>query len=395
MMRLRIEGLFYRFNYDIEIKKGEIITITGANGFGKSTIINMLNAIGNSDIRFFFQLEFRKISIEKEDNNNTFILQKQDGTLIFDNEKLDERAFAYFWRGLPIEKIAIRRSSYQDEIIRLKKQKELYDKLMHDMKDIISSVRLIREQRIIIEMEDDDENAEAVERIPEKLALEIQNASNAYANISNELDGSYPERLFKGEESISKEEFFIQLDLMQKKIEKLRNNGITNVRNLEISDFKEEDAKALAIYFNDFNQKYKAYENLVERIELFCDIVNRRFSFKYLKVSYEKGFEVIDDTTEKDLELYRLSSGEKEIIVLFYEILFETPNGSVLLIDEPEISLHISWQRLFISDLVKIAKHKHLTVVVATHSPQIALGDCDKQIDLGEQYQNERFDKRK
>lgn len=394
-MRLRIEGLFYRFNYDIEIKKGEIITITGANGFGKSTIINMLNAIGNSDIRFFFQLEFRKISIEKEDNNNTFILQKQDGTLIFDNEKLDERAFAYFWRGLPIEKIAIRRSSYQDEIIRLKNQKELYDKLMHDMKDIISSVRLIREQRIIIEMEDDDENAEAVERIPEKLALEIQNASNAYANISNELDGSYPERLFKGEESISKEEFFIQLDLMQKKIEKLRNNGITNVRNLEISDFKEEDAKALAIYFNDFNQKYKAYENLVERIELFCDIVNRRFSFKHLKVSYEKGFEVIDDTTEKDLELYRLSSGEKEIIVLFYEILFETPNGSVLLIDEPEISLHISWQRLFISDLVKIAKHKHLTVVVATHSPQIALGDCDKQIDLGEQYQNERFDKRK
>ena len=58
-------------------------------------------------------------------------------------------------------------------------------------------------------------------------------------------------------------------------------------------------------------------------------------------------------------------------------------------------AIHEKWQRLFIRDLVRIAKHKQLTVVVATHSPQIALGDCDKQIDLGEQYQNERFNKSK
>lgn len=185
------------------------------------------------------------------------------------------------------------------------------------------------------------------------------------------------------------------MEEMQKKIRKLRNNGITTVRNLEISDFKEEDAKALAIYFNDFNKKYTAYEKLVDRIELFCDIVNSRFTFKKLAISHEEGFEIIDDTTGKRLPLDKLSSGEKEIIVLFYEILFETPDETLLLIDEPEISLHISWQRLFIRDLVRIAKHKQLTVVVATHSPQIALGDCDKQIDLGEQYQNERFNKSK
>lgn len=394
-MLLRIKGLFHRFNYDIEIQDGEIVTITGANGFGKSTIINIINAIGNSNIRFFFQLEFEQIYVKKEEDGSPFVLRKKDSQLIFNNQTLDFREALYFSRGIPLERIITRRNAKQTDLESIVKQKKIYDTLMRNMKELVSGVRLIREQRIIIETEEDEKQREAVERIPEKLALEIQNASNVYANISNELDGSYPERLFKGQESINKEEFFFQLEEMQKKIRKLRNNGITTVRNLEISDFKEEDAKALAIYFNDFNKKYTAYEKLVDRIELFCDIVNSRFTFKKLAISHEEGFEIIDDTTGKRLPLDKLSSGEKEIIVLFYEILFETPDETLLLIDEPEISLHISWQRLFIRDLVRIAKHKQLTVVVATHSPQIALGDCDKQIDLGEQYQNERFNKSK
>lgn len=394
-MKFKIQGLFYRFNYEIEIKKNEIITITGPNGFGKSTIINMLNAIGNSDIAFFFQLEFRKICIENDADNISFKLKKENDQLIYKQCVLDQRVFSYFSRGIPVERLMIRKNNFADEAIWLEKQKELYDTLMRDMKGIISNVRLIREQRIIIESQEEDESREIVEQIPEKLEAQIKNASKEYVAVSNELDGSYPERLFKGKERISRAGFRLQLSEMQDKIEKLRQNGITNVRNLEISDYNEEDAKALAIYFNDFNKKYKAYEDLVERIELFREVVNNRFRFKRLIVSNDTGFEVIDDTTGNALNLSRLSSGEKEMIVLFYQILFETQNEALLLIDEPEISLHISWQRSFINDLIKVAKHKELTVVVATHSPQIALGSCDKQIDLGEQYQNERFNTRK
>jgi len=83
-----------------------------------------------------------------------------------------------------------------------------------------------------------------------------------------------------------------------------------------------------------------------------------------------------------------LSSGEKQEIVLFYELIFGIDHNVQLLIDEPEISLHIEWQLKFMDDLLRVAKHKNLRVTVATHSPQIINNHWDIQIDLGEMYGN-------
>ena len=97
---------------------------------------------------------------------------------------------------------------------------------------------------------------------------------------------------------------------------------------------------------------------------------------------------MVDEKQGHPIPLSKLSSGEQEIIVLFYELLFEVPKGTLLLIDEPEISLHITWQRLFMEDLEQIVKMKSVTVIVATHSPQMISGNRQRQIDLGELYKN-------
>ena len=97
---------------------------------------------------------------------------------------------------------------------------------------------------------------------------------------------------------------------------------------------------------------------------------------------------VIDEVSGKPIPLSRLSSGEKEILVLFYNLLFENTDGGILLVDEPEMSLHIVWQRMFIDDLKKIAALRNLTVIIATHSPQIINGNRNIQIDLGELYKD-------
>ncbi|MPN35496.1 hypothetical protein SDC9_182994 [bioreactor metagenome] len=60
----------------------------------------------------------------------------------------------------------------------------------------------------------------------------------------------------------------------------------------------------------------------------------------------------------------------------------------MLLIDEPEISLHIAWQKMFMDDLIKIADYKGIKAIVATHSPQILNGHWENQIDLGELYES-------
>jgi predicted ATP-dependent endonuclease of OLD family len=56
---------------------------------------------------------------------------------------------------------------------------------------------------------------------------------------------------------------------------------------------------------------------------------------------------------------------------LFYQLLFNTQDGSLLLIDEPEISLHISWQNQFINDLKEVIKINSMDILIATHSPDI------------------------
>jgi len=47
------------------------------------------------------------------------------------------------------------------------------------------------------------------------------------------------------------------------------------------------------------------------------------------------------------------------------------------LIDEPEISLHITWQKEFLDDLLKIIKMQNFQVLIATHSPSIINGRWD------------------
>ena len=75
--------------------------------------------------------------------------------------------------------------------------------------------------------------------------------------------------------------------------------------------------------------------------------------------------------TGKRIRVTRLSSGEQHLIALFTLLLFGTQSGSLVLIDEPEISLHAAWKHAFLSDISAVAQLLDLQVIVATHSTAI------------------------
>jgi ABC-type glutathione transport system ATPase component len=77
-----------------------------------------------------------------------------------------------------------------------------------------------------------------------------------------------------------------------------------------------------------------------------------------------------------------LSSGEQEEIILLYELLFIAPDESLILLDEPETSLHVSWQQMIIEDLHKIAELKQHNYIISTHSPDIIGGNLNLTKDL-------------
>lgn len=129
------------------------------------------------------------------------------------------------------------------------------------------------------------------------------------------------------------------------------------------------------------------------------------FRLKELLKSHFGKIITIDDTGEflfndensKSLRVNQLSSGEKQLILLYWKILdgmnrYEMQN--IVLIDEPELSLHITWQRDFVEDLEELLFKQskfgdeadgafNAKIFIATHSPSILANHIDKTYELG------------
>ena len=421
---ISIEGLFDRFDYDINMSNSNVTIITGPNGFGKSTILNIINSFSATELSFFYELDFKVISLSF-DNEMRISLQKQGDTLSFkksagalsytDYDKLlrlpwirrmygtyyiDHGTMKHYneenlWENI-IESNEFS-NICSDFSINEKTLKKFKDSLI-TIKKLIGEVRYISEQRLLRKEtikppeyrpgESDSRFVEVVSELPEKLQKEINTISSQYSEVANKLDSTYPKRLLATEDGIkSKEEFEWKLGEANKKFNKLSHYELADMIFIEDSEYDEKYAEALKIYFDDFSAKYEVFEPLIDKLDLFTQIINERLTFKKIQITKKKGFQVVDsDNSDKTIELNKLSSGEKQEIVLFYDLIFNTHSNLVLLIDEPEISLHILWQKNFMNDLLKITSNSNLQVVVATHSPQIINNHWDIQVDLGEKY---------
>jgi ABC-type lipoprotein export system ATPase subunit len=123
-------------------------------------------------------------------------------------------------------------------------------------------------------------------------------------------------------------------------------------------------------YLDDTDKKLATFLPILARVDLMREIVNAKFLDKQLVIDREKGFR-FRSNNGKELSPEQLSSGEQHELVLVYDLLFNTQSNSLVLIDEPEISLHASWQQEFLSDIVRISNVASLRFIIATHSPQI------------------------
>jgi len=73
---------------------------------------------------------------------------------------------------------------------------------------------------------------------------------------------------------------------------------------------------------------------------------------------------------DKVLSFEQLSSGEKQLFILLTESLLQRNQPYIFIADEPELSLHIEWQRRVLSDIKSL--NTEAQIIVATHSPEIA-----------------------
>jgi len=175
-----------------------------------------------------------------------------------------------------------------------------------------------------------------------------------------------------------------RLGSLEQKRDRLTDAGLLDKEiesQLDVSSIDETKAEVLSLYIADVEQKLAEFDNLYQRIDLFKTILNRRFSFKEVSIDKRYGIEFhADDGTPLAPEY--LSSGEQHEVILLYQLLFKVKADSLILIDEPELSLHIAWQEQFLHDLAQITALSSFDVLVATHSPQIISDRWDLTVEL-------------
>lgn len=109
------------------------------------------------------------------------------------------------------------------------------------------------------------------------------------------------------------------------------------------------------------------------------DTVNDLFAPK--KLFNDKVGEVyftLNDKEKTKITLGKLSSGEKQLLILLFSTIIENYAECITFWDEPEVSLHIEWQRKLIGVIRNL--NPNMQLIIATHSPSILFEGWEKRV---------------
>ncbi len=129
-----------------------------------------------------------------------------------------------------------------------------------------------------------------------------------------------------------------------------------NIGNRIIEKLQTGDAEAA----QQMSQKKTRFQDIVD--ELFSDTGK-----KIIRTANELQFTQIGEV----LLPYRLSSGEKQILIILLTVLVEDNLPYVLFMDEPEVSLHLEWQKRLVDLCLEL--NPNVQIILTTHSPAIVM----------------------
>ena len=127
--------------------------------------------------------------------------------------------------------------------------------------------------------------------------------------------------------------------------------------------------------FFDYRMRALNYPEEAETVNSnickFFDIVNEFFmqTGKRIEISKKTNTLVFVDAKGNIITMDMLSAGEKQLLLILMSVFLMDGKPAVLLMDEPELSLHIEWQDKLISTLRQL--NQHCQLIITTHSPSI------------------------
>ena len=398
LVKIEVKKLFDQYDYsNIALFTKERVTILVApNGFGKTTLLEMLYRIFSLKSAGYVAFgtlvaEIQAVPFESIrlmfDNKTAIILRKSKGgrksqkknEMVFYLDELaglqDTATIQKFITALPFIPVKFIKSSrltdYSKYSIRKKKERKADISLLStyctEIKDRIESLFSIYAE----------------------VAEDYECTAMTRLTVNPDAVVSFHRFLHPPYAVMSRKEVIDELARLENDREFLRNTGFIKVnQKLPLGPSPEhikDDTqllKAITLHVRDCQEKYQLFELLWQKIILLHEIINDLFLDKTFSINYENGFEII--RLGKIIDISKLSSGEQHQIILYYDLIFNSEPGTLVLIDEPEISIHIEWQRKFLNNLQKISKIINCDFIVTTHSPDIVNDKWNLIVQLNE-----------
>lgn len=407
--RVKIDGFWGDKNIALSLKP-DVNFIIGVNGSGKTTLINTIAAVLNVDFPTLDRIPFKTVTLVLTDKKNrkkpVVIVTKKSKSpspfpsleysiaesaksrpMIF---RIDEIEEARHFRHLPPREI--RRSLLRKQTLDITER----------LNDLAPSTWLSIHRATGNATSREDRNLSFESSVDKKLSEISHDLSRFFSELQTQTtekirqfqqsiflsllsyrikaEGLFGEvqKYNLGKERKLLAEIFESFRIPAEKYQGILDDHFkrlsASLKSIKESNVDLQDLIAPQIMMQihpivqKWNELTQEQEKIVSPRESFLKVVNNMVQRKKLVVN-DKNELVAITQSGKLFALDDLSSGEKQLLIILGEALLQRESPRIYIADEPELSLHVSWQQVLVSNLRKI--NPNAQIIFATHSPDI------------------------
>jgi len=413
---VRIDNFWHRFNASCQFNE-DVNIIIGRNGTGKTTFMNILHAVLSVDIDGISANDFESVAIVLADGSKkkTVTIAKIDR---------DENPFLMVEYRISKKKYSVRIVSGEDRKMAMhfrRRAAEESEEVRSALGELVSLSSLsVYRLRSGDEYEIRDKHGRRAVVAPVDYRLsELLGGLTRYQlelsqraqHIATTLQRDVLTSILYSQDEVIRRGISLEFD---KKNE--RHNLVSAYTQLNVIDAGvrkkisfhvdaiDKAVKALKAHSDDSKneqievdfQALEALQQTKKIIQLALDaeketseIFSQRTLFLSILSNFisDKSFkfhggDLHIEANKDQIQYDALSSGEKQLLIIFIETLLQKQAPYIFLTDEPELSLHIAWQRKIIPAIKEL--NPNAQIIAATHSPEIASKYKDAIFDMEE-----------
>lgn len=416
LVELRVAGLFGDRAFGLRLDPTATV-LTGENGSGKSTLLRATDFLAKERWAELSLLPFEALTLTFHDGTTLKATNVEDGVELrsqgeawtFDREtaaQFDPQTLQQFRRAnlrlrsgsMGSQQVLLRHQAMRaegGELEHILPPKWVVDFVSRLTTKYISARRLEHRLRPDPRSGAEETPTPVVEQYADQLGDRMRHQLSRYAAESRQHERNLPAQIVQAmqTDTESAEAVARDVDRLQGDVRDLADS-LARVGLLyedpeqQLAQYPRHKTEILLAVREVYRVALERLEQLTvlrTDLEFFAEFLNRRFSGKRVELNKDSGLVIRLDNGDT-ITPSQLSSGEQQLLALSYELLFGTAPNSVVLLDEPELSLHVTWLKGLLTAFLEMAEKRRLQFIIATHAPSVFLGhnELEQSLDLAE-----------